>query len=524
MKEWIKIIICSLPVFIIGFYHGGLSQLAIYLMGLYMVLLLSVFLFLDKDKSIEKNKFLFPIVIFTCTSFIVTLFAPAFLSSMGGFLEYFAYLIFFVSLLLIKPDKEKLLLSIFVFCLIELIVCFFQLNSPRVSGTYGYANFFVFPLVFGFLYSLRLGNKIMKYSLMALFFVFSILTASRIVLILILVLPVLFVKRKVFAFFAPILIGLVLLIPNPIKKRVIVKVQTYSLQRPNIWKQAIRTGLNRPIVGWGLRSFEKASLKYNFPVEGKYSKKAKIAHNQFLQYFAEGGMILFLSYAYLFFVFFINFKKFGEIQRILITIIFIHSLFDNILYLPVNFLIFIVILFTAESSEEGYKANLSLPVKLFVALLSLIYLFPLASYFFIKRGESEFKDKKYMKSLDSFSLAESLWPQYQCTISLARVNEQMFYETNVVDFLFIAFDLYRRAMYSNPIDWETPFKIDQFLKRHKKVVAYDKPDEFLLKAIELNPKERKLYEILMRDYRVMGIERKAREVELKIDSLFLSEQ
>jgi len=524
MKKWIKIIVCLIPLFATGIFKGGSSILAVNLMGLYMVILLSVFLILNRENSIEKNKFLLPLTIFTGASFIVTLFSPAFLSSMEGFSEYFAYLIFFVSLLLIKPDKKLLLFGVFVFCLIELIVCFFQIGSPRVSGTYEYANFFVLPLVFGFLYSFKLGNKIIKYSLMFLFFIFSLLTASRIVLVLILILPALLFKRKIFSLIAPVVLGLVLLIPNPIKKRVTGKAWVYSLQRPNIWKQAIKTGLDRPITGWGLRSFEKASLRYNFPVEGKYSMKAKIAHNEFLQYFAEGGAILLLSYLYLFVVFFMNFKKFGKIERILITVVFIHSIFDNVLYLPANFLIFIVLLFTADDSVEEYKVNFCLPVKFIFVLSSLIYLVPLSVYFLAKKGKTEFDGQEYKKAMYHLSLAEALWPLPGYSTSLATANEQMFYETGSLSYLSFAFYLHSRASESNPIDWELPFRKYEFFKRHKKNIynedAAETAESFLLEAIELNPKDRNLYEILRKDYRERGMEEEAGEVELQIKQTF----
>lgn len=527
-EDFIKIIVCSTPIFCIGFYKGGATQLAIYLMGFYMVSLLSVFLFINKNSRIEKNRFLLPLTIFTGASFVVTLFSPAFLSSMEGFLEYFAYLIFFVALLFIKPNKKTLLLTVFVFCLVELIICFFQIGSARVSGTYEYANFFVFPLVFGFTYSLTLKNKILKYPLMILFFVFSILTGSRIILVLILVLPVFLFKRKSFAFIAPILFGLVLLVPNPVKKRVTGKIESYSLQRPNIWKQAIKTGLDRPLSGWGLRSFQKASLRYNFPVEGKYSKKAKIAHNQFLQYFAEGGSMLFLSYLFLFGIFFINFKNYGNFERTLILVVFIHSLLDNVLYLPANFLIFIVILFTADNSAEDYKINFSLPGKIIFVLLIFLYLTPLSAYFLSKKGAAAFNNEEYGKTLYYLSLSESLWPLPHYSTTLATAHEQLFYETGLVGYLSFSFYLYSRAMESNPIDWELAFKKYEFFKRHKKRIynkdAAETAELFLLEAIGLHPTNRTLYEKLMRDYRERGMEKEAEEVKRKIDSIFISEK
>ncbi len=527
-KEWFKIIVCLIPVFFTGFYKGGASRVSIYLMGLYMVILLSVFLFINKDTSIKKNIFLLPLTIFTGASFIITLFSPSFLSSMEGFLEYFAYLIFFVSLLLIKPDKETLLLSVFVFCLLEVFICFFQIGSARVSGTYEYANFFVLPLVFGFIYSLKLENKVIKYSLMILFFVFSILTGSRIVLVLILVLPFFLFKRKIFAFVAPILLGLILLVPNPVKKRIMGKVEVYSLQRPNIWKQAIKTGLDKPITGWGLRSYQKASLRYNFPVEGRYSRTAKIAHNEFLHYFAEGGIILFLAYLYLFSVFFMNLKKIGAFEKILITVIFIHSLFDNVLYLPANFLIFIVLLFTADISEKEYNINFSLPGKFIFLLLSFIYLIPLSAYFLSKKGETVYNNKEYGRALFYFSLSESLWPLPAYSTYLATINEQLFYETGSLSYLSFAFYLHSRAMESNPIDWELAFKKYEFFKRHKKNIynenAAETAESSLLEAIELHPTNRMLYERLMKDYIERDMIKEAGEVKRKIDSIFLSEK
>jgi hypothetical protein len=359
---------------------------------------------------------------------------------------------------------------------------------------------------------------------MTLFFVFSILTGSRIILVLIFILPFFLFKRKFFALIAPILLGLVLLIPNPIKKRVTGKVEVYSLQRPKIWKQAIKTGLDKPITGWGLRNYQKASLRYNFPVEGKYSRTAKIAHNQFLQYFAEGGIILFLSYLFLFFVFFSNFKNLGKFERTLIMVVLIHSIFDNVLYLPANFLIFTVILFTADNSERFYSINFSFPGKIIFVLLSFIYLLPLSAYFLSKKGESVFNNKRYGEALYYFSLSESLWPLPSSSTYLATVNEQLFYETGLVGYLNFAFSLYSRAYESDPLNWKLPLKKYEFFKRHK-VRIYNKDsaetaESFLLEAIELHPTNRMLYEKLMKDYKERGMAKEAQEVGHKIDSIF----
>ena len=208
-------------------------------------------------------------------------------------------------------------------------------------------------------------------------------------------------------------------------------------------------------------------------------------------------------------------------------VIFIHSLFDNVLYLPVNFLIFITLLYTADNSKEKHKFNFSLPVKLTIVLLSLVYLIPISAYFAVKRAKMEFKKHEYKNAISYFSLAESLWPLPRYSTSLATINEQMFYETGMVSYLSFAFFLHSRAARNNPIDWELPFKKYEFFKRHRKTICNENADEtaelFLLEAIELNPKSRKLYEILLSDYKSRNMGKQADETRRKIDSIFVLE-
>jgi hypothetical protein len=230
---------------------------------------------------------------------------------------------------------------------------------------------------------------------------------------------------------------------------------------------------------------------------------------------------------YLFIVFFINFKKFGKTGKLLILLIFIHSLLDNILYLPANFLIFIVLLYTAGDSEGDHKIGFSLLVKFVFIFLFLIYLVPISAYWAVKKAETEFKKQEYKSAMRYFSIAESLWPLPRYSTYLGTINEQMFYETGFVSYLSFAFYLHSRAEKSNPLDWELPFNKYKFFKRHKKTIknenAGETAESFLLKAIELNPKNRMLHETLLKDYKERGMEEKAKEIEHKIDSIFETE-
>ena len=519
-KEWIPVFLCSFPVIATGVYRGGEPALSSYLLGLYLVFLVFYSFIKEEKVIIERNIFFIPIAIFVVSSFIITIFSPALISSFIGLLEYFSYFLFFLSLIILKPEKNKFLFVLFIFSLIELVVCYTEVRGGRVNGTYNYASYIVIPLFLGFLYSFNLNKKVLKYALMVLFLVATLLTGSRIVFVFILILPFFLIKRKILWAVIPILISIILIIPNPVGRRIKGQVDIYSLQRPYLWKQATLTAMDRPIVGWGLRNYEKVSLKYNFPVKGKYERAAKIAHNQFLQYFADGGVILLFAYILIFYVFLLNFRKLNIMERTLIGLILIHSLFDNTVYLPTNFLIFLSVLYVSDREEKKYKIVLSRNVIKLIPLLAILYLLPLFSNYFVNRGEIAFKRKDFEKASIAFSIAEALWPIPRNSLALATVQEQFFLNTQEVGHLYYVFYFYQRAMESDPLDWKIPVKTYEFLMRNKRNAGVSNPAIFLEKAIELNLKERTLYEMLIREYKRSGKLEEASRVYFEMQKTF----
>ncbi len=519
-KEWIPVFLCSFPVIATGVYRGGEPALASYLLGLYLVFLVFYSFIKEEKIIIERNIFFIPITIFVVSSFIITIFSPALIFSFIGFIEYFSYFLFFLSLIILKPEKNKFLFVLFIFSLIELVICYTEVRGGRVNGTYNYASYIVIPLFLGFLYSFNLNKKVLKYALMVLFLVAALLTGSRIVFVFILILPFFLIKRKILWAVIPILISIILIIPNPVGRRIKGQVDIYSLQRPYLWKQATLTAMDRPIVGWGLRNYEKVSLKYNFPVKGKYERAAKIAHNQFLQYFADGGVILLFAYILIFYVFLLNFRKLNIMERTLIGLILIHSLFDNTVYLPTNFLIFLSILYASNREEKKYKIVLSRNVIKLIPLLAILYLLPLFSNYLVNRGEIAFQRKNFEKASIAFSIAEALWPIPRNSLALATVQEQFFLNTQDLHHLFYAFYFYERAMESDPLDWKIPVKTYEFLMRNKRNAGVSNPAIFLEKAIELNLKERTLYEMLIREYQRSGKLEEASRVYFEMQKIF----
>ena len=104
-KEWIPVFLCSFPVIATGVYRGGEPALASYLLGLYLVFLVFYSFIKEEKVIIERNIFFIPIAIFVVSSFIITIFSPALISSFIGFIEYFSYFLFFLSLIILKPRK-----------------------------------------------------------------------------------------------------------------------------------------------------------------------------------------------------------------------------------------------------------------------------------------------------------------------------------------------------------------------------------------------------------------------------------
>jgi len=519
-REWTEILLCAFPVFATGIFKGGESALAIYLLGLYLVFLLFYAVMRMEKFSIERNIFLLPVAIFTVSSFIATLFSSAFFSSFEGFIEYFAYFLFFLSLLLLKPEKKKFLLVLFIFSLLELIACFTQVKSGRVSGTYNYASYIVIPLFFGLLYSFSINKKLIKYILMALFLGATLLTGSRIVFVLILILPFFLFEKKILWTIVPVLIVAALLMPNPVGRRIKGKADVYSFQRPNLWKQATLTGMDRPITGWGPRNYKKVSLKYNFPVKGGYSRAAKIAHNQFLQYFADGGIIFLFAYILLFYVLFLNFRRLTRVERTFLVVIFIHSLLDNPIYLPTNFLLTLSVLYISDKRGEVYNVTISRGTRKLIPLLAILYFLPLFSFYMMKRGEQAFHDKEYERASIPLQVGEFCWPLTRNTIALATLHEQFFLETHELGHLYYAFYLYQGAMKNDPLDWKIPVKTYGFLMRNGKNAGVKDPAKLLERAIELNPKNKELYLMLIEEYQKAGRIEEINMIRYKMYSIF----
>ena len=140
--------------------------------------------------------------------------------------------------------------------------------------------------------------------------------------------------------------------------------------RTIIWKGALQTILARPWTGWGLGNFGNAYQQYKLPVEfeiGRFEKTTNFAHNEFLDVFAQMGMVGFIVYCWLIFLIFYsalktlknnpnNWKKIAA--SLCLISLTVHSFFDFIFHLPM--LLFLFLTFSALILEEGTQTFPSL--------------------------------------------------------------------------------------------------------------------------------------------------------------------
>jgi len=345
-----------------------------------------------------------------------------------------------------NENIEKIMLSIFISLgFIDTIIVIIQkiiLHSSRPHGMLKYANWnalfilyatiLIIPLLMDFF---KINRKYF-YILLPIFILNLIaigFSASRMLIILI---PIIFIltgciykriKETLIIMFA--LLILILAIPNPVSNRILRNRNIYDMQRPKIWKVAYNIGMESPITGVGAGAFEDFAIMHNFPVEEqewRYRVHARIAHNQYLQFFADYGILGILSFLIiatsgLLYSIKSIFHKDRTVFKPFWSIIFIlfltHSFFDNPLYLPINaIMISISLAFIVPISKlktyiihRKHTVSYNLFFSLLILLIALITLHPFVSLYYANRAEGQMKITP-LKAQKSYLIAYSFSP------------------------------------------------------------------------------------------------------------------
>ncbi len=299
---------------------GGQSYIGFMIYRLTLLLLLTIF-FLG---GIKNNRLIFyrsglewPIFAFFLISLLTTIRSFYFNMSLEWLLSIFFAIIFFYLLLsIVKREKEAFLILELLFCLglVEAVVAlsqFFLFNIPRAAGTFSNPNFLaLYLIVTG---SLGIGTLLSKSpylthlprSFICISFLPMLLaiitTGSRGAVVVISAVIIFFsyvgFKKKII-WPALLLVGLILVFPNPIRERLFHGRIEDNL-RPQIWMISLQEMLKHPF-GIGLGMYKYYSAQFDLPVEGaiaRYGKKAGSAHNDYLEIgvgLGIAGLLVFL--------------------------------------------------------------------------------------------------------------------------------------------------------------------------------------------------------------------------------------
>lgn len=237
-----------------------------------------------------------------------------------------------------------------------------------------------------------------------------------------------------------VLLLLIVLVPNPVQKRVIAEHDrnpaTYS--RIQMWKGAVQEIVDHPFgVGLGLHRY--FAPQYSFPVEGqiiRYGQVSRTAHNEFLQVGIETGVVGLLVFVGGILLLIVEVTKvlrktLTRLERAIVVgsgggvvVILIHATVDSNLHVPSIAIVLTVLAavllsasrLTGASRDPVREWSVKSPAILGgigVALLSLTLFFILKfslAWVAYESGLEAMRAGNYPKALNAYQEAISIDP------------------------------------------------------------------------------------------------------------------
>jgi O-antigen ligase len=428
-KKWslknglLSLIILAALIFILPLNKGTSENTAIFIVQLMIIALftLSFLRFEDKVKTALPRFELFFL------AFIGFGFAGYFYSSypyatlLLSLDLFFGFILYRAARRLVGVEEKwtnLILISLVAISLIEAVIAFrqyFFLDFARAKASFVNPNHLAtlinisLGIIIAFLISKRGGLKITIASVGAGGFLFLALlvTGSRggfIAFFFIIILASLIKgKKRALILFIGILLALII-IPNPVKTHLLKKYDIYAFTRLDIWRMSFRIFADHPILGVGLSNFKVTVYPYNFPVFeaiGRYAKIPRQAHNSFLEFIVETGLIggiLLTAALLLFIVSLYRFIKKKKPSFILLAslfpllAVFIQALFSNTLHSRAILYLSAILAAILCSRIKGVKGvTLNLPGRRNL----LLYCVPLMTFFFVIGSLLPFIGERY---------------------------------------------------------------------------------------------------------------------------------
>jgi len=487
----LKLFVLFITFFIYKYvYNTRINQEAV--LRLFIIILITIWiikLLSSGGITWNKNQLNLPIFLFIVVlSFSLTI-SNAIEVSFEDYIIFISYIILYFLVINVIGQKDEFNSFIKLFFLTSFIVSLYTLmqyygfdpylsDLHSLTSTIGQKNWIsnylamIFPVAFSyFLLEQTKKNKMLCFFLLSILYSTLMICQSRGIWIsisftLILAIYIIFKFRfsKIFQenkrwlillLISFLIITVIYSTDNPLNKSDITVPQralsTFDKQDPSIntrllmWKTTFEMIKDRPILGSGVGTFKMNYLDYqadfikNNPYYIKYSGKAGEAHNEYLQIWAELGIIglgilllIIFTFYKLVWEFFKEEKNSKKKLMCLglflgINCFLIHSLFTFPLHVPTLgstfFVIFgltVVYIKDFNLSKIGKERNIRNPLikivlTIFILLLMIvaincIVMKPYIAELYYFKGIRHNVDKNYTKSLPNFQYAVQLDP------------------------------------------------------------------------------------------------------------------
>lgn len=517
----------------------------------------------------HKSRINIPIILFILVMTLSLLGSDFFRISLNDYITFLSYFILYFFIRNNIIDKIGLKSFTKIFFLASFIISLYTLiqyygydpylkGLPYLSSTIGQKNWIsnylamVFPIIFSyFLLEKSKRIKIVYFIVLSIVYATLMICQSRgiwisISITIILAIYIIF-KFKLLKVFKEnkkwlslllvtfLIITVIYSTDNPLNKSAITvterAISTFDEQDPSIntrllmWRTTFKMIKDGPIFGSGIGTFRMNYLDYQAqlikenPNHLKYYTKAGEAHNEYLQMWAELGIIglgLFLLIFYFIFYTVFNFykrSKNGKDKLIIlglitgITCFMIHSLFTFALHVPVLGAIFFIIVGLTVTLAEDYnvsencmpdkmikKINLSLNLRIkiifflvlfivMVLLIDVLVIKPYIAEIYYSKGITNNEKGSYIDAASNFEFAAQL----------DSYNGRILHASGTSYFNLMIYNkaeeiLQRTKKYI--VDVNTYNNLGLLYSRLKK---YSKAEKEFKQAIYLNPKFDKAY-------------------------------
>ncbi len=468
-----------------------LKLFTIILIILWIIKLLSV-----EGVTWNKNKLNLPIYLFIIILSFSLMISNTIEVSFGDYIIFISYIILYFLVINVIGKKNEFDSFIKLYFLTSFIVSLYTLiqyygfdpyldNLHSLTSTIGQKNWIsnylamIFPVVFSyFLLEQTKKDKIKYFFFLSILYATLMICQSRGIWISISITTILAIyiifKFKLIKIFQEnkkwltlllvtfLIITIIYSTDNPLNKSAITIPQralsTFDEQDPSIntrlliWGATLDMIKDKPLFGSGIGTFKMNYLDYqaNYLKENpyyiKYSGKAAEAHNEYLQIWAELGIIglgIFLSIIFIFYNIAIKYFKNEESNRnkiivfgllLGITIFLIHNLFTFPLHVPVLGFTFFILLGLTVGYIGGFDLNrinkknvnwvkVNKINQRWIKIISIILIFgcmifviyflvirPYIAEIYYFKGARYSLDKNYDKALPDFEYAAQLNP------------------------------------------------------------------------------------------------------------------